>query len=304
MRFIVLFLFFLYGLSSTAQEVLFEGYVLDHKTKEPIPYVNLSFLNTLKGTSTDEKGHFFLDLPSYFLEKQVHISSLGYKDTIVIAKDIFNKKRFGMVEESYELDEVVVSESFGNSDVLNPISSYSLTSGFSSSSTPWVLALYFPNIGAQHKYLSKVVVFLQKNRTFKGSSAKFRLRIFDVEPKTKTPKTDILRKSIILESNLDEDFVSIDLGPLNIKMPETGVYVGVEWLFVPFNWYRYSNKHPITKKKMVEDRFAPTFGAVYNKNPNYKAMVYGMGEWTDFKVRSKDDTGNLIPAISLKLLKE
>ena len=304
MRFIALFLVLLYGQSSTAQEFLFEGYVFDQKTQEPIPYVNLSFLNTLKGTSTDEKGHFFLDLPTTFLEKQVHISSLGYKDTIVIAKDIFNKKRFNMVEESYELDEVVVAESFGNSDVLNPISSYSLTSGFSSSSTPWVLALYFPNIGAQQKYLSKVTVFLQKNRTFKGPSAKFRLRIFDVDPKTKTPKTDILRKSIILESNLDEDFVSVDLEALNLKMPETGVYIGVEWLFVPFNWYRYTLKHPITKKKMVEDRFAPTFGAVYNKNQNYKAMVYGMGEWTDFKVRSKDNTGNLIPAISLKLLKE
>ena len=304
MRFLVLFLVLLLGLSSTAQEILFEGYVLDHKTKKPIPYVNLSFLNTLKGTSTDEKGHFFIDLPTNFLEKQVHISSLGYKDTIVIAKDIFNKKRFGMVEESYELDEVVVSESFGNSDVLNPISSYSLTSGFSSSSTPWVLALYFPNIGAQKKYLDKVTMFFQKNKLFKGPSAKFRLRIFDVEPKTKMPRTDILRKSIILESNLEEDFVSIDLGAFNLKMPETGVYVGVEWLFVPFNWYRYSYKHPITKKKMVEDRFAPTFGAVYNKNQNYKAMVYGMGQWTDFKVRSMDDTGNLIPAISLKLLKE
>jgi len=55
---------------------------------------------------------------------------------------------------------------------------------------------------------------------------------------------------------------------------------------------------------MVEDRFAPTFGAVYNKNQNFKTMVYGMGSWTDFKVKSKDNSENLIPAISLKLLKE
>ncbi len=55
---------------------------------------------------------------------------------------------------------------------------------------------------------------------------------------------------------------------------------------------------------MVENRFAPTFGAVYNKNQNFKTMVYGMGSWTDFMVRSKDNSENLIPAISLKLLKE
>ena len=98
MRCIIIFCVFLIAVGSSAQEVLFEGFVIDHKTKEPIPYVNLSFLNTLKGTSTDEKGHFFLDLPTHFLEKQVHISSLGYKDTIVEANVIYKEKRFGMVE--------------------------------------------------------------------------------------------------------------------------------------------------------------------------------------------------------------
>ncbi len=296
--------FLLLTLNLSAQEILFEGHVFDHKSKQPIPYVNLSFLNTLKGTSTDEKGHFFLDLPTPYLEKKVHISSLGYKDTIVVAKDIFKAKRFEMVDESFELDEVVVSESFGNSDVLNPISSYSLTSGFSSSATPWVLALYFPNIGAQEKYIDKVTVFLQKNNKFKRPTSKFRLRIYDVDTETKKPNNDVLLKSIVLESNVEEDFVSIDLGPLHLIISESGIYIGVEWLFVLNNWYRNTIEHPISKKKIVEDRFAPTFGAVYNKNQNFKAMVYGMGSWTDFKVKSKDNSENLIPAISLKLLKE
>jgi len=303
MRFILL-IFLLLALNLSGQEVLFEGHVFDYKTKEPIPYVNLSFLNTLKGTSTDEKGHFFLDLPTPYLNKQLHISSLGYKDTIVVANDIFQAKRFEMVEESFELDEVIVSESFGNSVVLNPISSYGLTSGFSSSSTPWVLALYFPNIGAREKYIDKVTVFFQNNLKFKRPTAKFRLRIYDVDSNTKKPNTDILRKSIVLESDVEENFVSIDLGALNLKIPENGIFIGVEWLFVPYNWYRNTFEHPITKKKMVEDRFAPTFGAVYNKNQNFKTMVYGMGEWTDFKVKSKDNSENLIPAISLKLMKE
>lgn len=303
MRFISA-LFFLVAINLSGQEILFEGHVLDNKTKEPIPYVNLSFLNTLKGTSTDEKGHFFIDIPSALLEKQLHISSLGYNDTIIVAKSLYRSKRFEMIEESFELDEVVVSESFGNSAVLNPISSYSLTSGFSSSSTPWVLALYFPNIGAQKKYIEKVSVFFQKNKGFKRSKSKFRLRIYEVDAKTNKPGEDILRKSIVLESDINEDFVSIDLSALNIKIPKSGVYIGVEWLFVPYNWYPNTFKHSITNKKVVEDRFAPTFGAIYNRNQNYRAMVYGMGEWTDFKVKSKDNSQNLIPAISLKLLKE
>ena len=287
-----------------AQEVLFEGHVYDYKSKDPIPYVNLSFLNTLKGTSTDEEGHYFMDLPTPYLEKQVHISSLGYNDTIVDAKQLFAVKRFDMVEESFELDEVVVSEKLGNTDVLNPISSYSLTSGFSSTETPWVLALYFPNIGAQKKYVDKVTIFLKKNENFNRESSKFRIRVYDVDKVTKKPGADLLRKSIVLNHDVKEDFVSIDLTAVNIEIPRGGIYVGLEWLFVPSNWYKEKVKHPITNKKKFEDRFAPTFQGVYTQNQNLKVMIYGMGEWTDFKVRSRNNTQNFVPAVSLKLRKE
>ncbi len=304
MRYMLFPLLLLMAFQMQAQEVLFEGHVYDGKTKEPIPYVNLSFLNTLKGSSTDEQGHFYLDIPTHFLERQVHISSLGYNDTIIDAKVLYESKRIDMIEESFELDEVVVVENFGNSDVLNPISSYSLTSGFSSSATPWVLGLYFPNIGAQKKYVDKVTVFLKKNENFKRESAKFRIRIYDVDPVTKKPSGDLLRKSIVLEHNVKKDYVSIDLAAFNIEVPQRGIYVGLEWLFVPSNWYIQKEINPLTNKKMVEDRFAPTFRGIYTQNQNYKVMIYGMGEWTDFRVRSRNNSQNFIPAISLKLIKE
>ena len=245
MRFFLLFLFITSNL--VAQEVYFEGVVYDSKTKETIPFVNLSFLNTLKGTSSDEEGHFFMDLPSSFLEKQVHISSLGYKDTIVSANKIFKSKRFDLVPESFELNEVVVSESLGNSDVLNPISSYSIKSGFSSSSTPWVLALYFPNIGQQTKYLEKITIFFQKNQEFTREASKFRIRIYNLDKNTKKPGKDILYKSIVLETDSSKDYVSIDLAALQLKMPQEGVYIGLEWLFIPYNWFKNTEKHAISK---------------------------------------------------------
>ena len=225
MRFFLIILF----LSSklVAQDVYFEAVVCDSKTKETIPFVNLSFLNTLKGTSSDEVGHFFMELPYAFLEKQIHISSLGYKDTIVLANTIYNSKRLDIVPESFELNEVVVSESLGNSDVLNPISSYSITSGFSSSSTPWVLALYFPNMGQQSKYLEKVTIFFQKNLDFTREASKFRIRIYDVNKNTKNPSHDILNKSIVLETATNKDYVSLDVSALHIKMPQDGFYIGL-----------------------------------------------------------------------------
>ena len=302
MRCVLLTLFAV--LQMNGQEVLFEGHVYDKKTKEPIPYVNLSFLNTLKGSSTDEEGHFSIDIPTPYLENKVHISSLGFKDTIVDAKIIYMAKKFEMVEESFELDEVVVSENFSDSDVLNPIGSYSLTSGFSSSSTPWILALYFPNIRAQKKYVEKLTVFLNKTRGFKQSYAKFRFRIYNVDPKTKKPGKNLLQKSVVLEHDVEKEYVSLDVSAQQIRIHKEGIYIGLEWLFVPSNWYVQKEKNTITNKEVVEDRFAPTFAGVYTKNQNYKVMVYGMGEWTDFKVRSRNNTKNFIPAISLRLKKK
>lgn len=287
-----------------AQEVLIEGYVLDDKNQAPIPYANISFLKTLKGTSSNDDGYFYVDVPEAFLERDVHISALGYKDTIVAVKSISANKKILLKEDAFELEEVVVSHDLGDSQVLNPISSYSIKSGFSSAETPWVLALYFPNIGSAKKYLDKIIVYVQQDSKFKRTSSKFRLRVYDVDEKTRKPNHDLIRKNIILETSKDEDFVSIDLSSLGIKIPDEGVYVGLEWLFLPFNWYTNSYEHSLSKDKIVEDRFAPTFAAVYQKNQNFKTMVYGMGEWSDFAIKAPGNNENLIPAISLKMSKK
>jgi len=281
---------------SFGQNIDFEGIVVDEKTDAPIPYVNISFLNTLTGTSTAEDGKFAIEIPRTHLDKQIHVSSLGYKDTILPARNLYEVKKLKMVEATFELEEVVVAQNLGDAQVLNAISSYDITSGFDSSSTPWVLALYFPNIGASKKYLEKVTVFFRNKNEFTRDKAKFRLRLYSVNSVTKKPEKDLTNKSIILESVKSYDYTSIDLKALKIKMPKEGVYIG-------YNWYNTNEKDQLTNKQRVEDRFAPTFGGVYTKNQNYKVMIYGMGEWRDFYVRSKDNTQNFIPAISAKITK-
>ena len=299
-----LFLFFLLtSMVSFGQNIDFEGEVIDAVSRESIPYVNISFLNTLKGTSTAEDGKFSVEIPKTYLTKQIHVSSLGYKDTILLASELYKSKILKMKEETFALDEVVIAKNLGNSQVLNPISSKSITSGFDSSSTPWVLALYFPNIGAAKKYLETVTVFFRNKNQFTREKAKFRLRFYSVNKENKQPDKDLLQKSIILEAVKSYDYTSIDVSSLKLKIPRGGIYIGLEWLFIPYNWYRKDTKEELTNKQFSEDRFAPTFGGIYTKNPNYEVMIYGMGEWREFKVKSKDNQQNFIPAVSIKIAK-
>lgn len=301
MRFLALF--FIFSIWCSAQQVDFEGYVVDSKSEVPIPYVNISFLNTLWGTSTDESGHFLLEIPENLIESKIHVSSLGYQDTVLLAKNLFDSKKLKMVEATFELEEVVVTEELGDAGVLNPISSKGITSGFDSSSTPWILALYFPNIGAVKKYLDKVTVFFRQNKSFTGEASKFRLRFFDVND-NKMPGNDLTKKSMILQQRQDQEYVMLDVSDMNLQIPENGIYIGLEWLFIPSNWYKKSETDNLTSKAIVEDRFAPTFAGIYSENFNFKTVIYGMGEWRDFSVLSKSRTENFIPAISLRIATE
>ncbi|KPM31598.1 Hypothetical protein I595_2092 [Croceitalea dokdonensis DOKDO 023] len=294
-------LFFLLASAGSAQNVDFEGTVLDAKTKVPLPYVNLSFLGTLKGTSTGETGEFSIEISKSLLEGEIHISSLGYKDTIVNAAQLYKVRRLLMTEDVFELNEVVISKDYGASKVLNPILSRGISSGFNSSSTPWIVALYFPNIGASKKKVEKVNIFFRDNPYFKRDRAKFRLRFFGVDATTKKPSKDLIQKSLVLEAVKGQSYTTIDLTGLQLQIPRQGMFVGLEWLFVPYNWYPKSEKDQVTQKSKLEDRFAPTFGGVYSKNSNLKVMVYGMGQWQDFEVRSKIQGQHLIPAVSVKI---
>lgn len=281
----IVWFFVFFGTITFGQNIDFEGTVVDANTNEPIPYVNISFLNTLVGTSTDEAGRFALEIQKTYLKNKIHVSSLGYKDTILLASKLYGTKLLKIQEATFELKEVVVAKNLGESQVLNPISSYSITSGFDSSSTPWVLALYFPNIGASKKFLENITIFFRQNNEFVGDRAKFRLRLYDVDPNTKKPKDDIIKKSIILETVKSQEYTSIDVSSLKLKVPKQGIYVGLEWLFIPYNWYSKDERDQITNKQRIEDRFAPTFGGLYTKNQNFRVMIYGMGEWREFQVR-------------------
>ena len=300
MRLSVLLLCLFLGTALQAQDVRIEGKVLDARTQEPIPYVNLSILNTLKGTSTDESGQFFFEIPKIFLEKTMHISALGYEDHSMTLESIQESGTIYLKESVFELDEVVLADDLGNTEILNPINSYSITSGFTSSATPWVLALYFPNIGEKQKLVEKVVVYFQNPEETDKKEAKFRLRVYNVDPYTGAPGNDLLRESLVLTSPIDADFLSVDISEYQIIAPRDGIYVGLEWLFIPSNWYRSVRIDPITKEKHMEDRFAPTFGGVYSSNFNYKTMIYGMGSWSPFGVVSREGDKTFVPAISLK----
>jgi hypothetical protein len=88
------------------------GQVIDYKTKEPIPFVNIYFNNSMTGTTSDIDGYFKLDVSSN-LGQEIIISIVGYKTYIMkeYNPDVFYE--VNLEEEVMLLGEVVVSADDG-----------------------------------------------------------------------------------------------------------------------------------------------------------------------------------------------
>jgi outer membrane cobalamin receptor len=113
-----------------AQNSIIKGKVIDQKTSEPMPYVNIGLKGHTTGTYSDSNGAYHLELPKG--EYDLIISSVGYEK---MEKHIHldGKKThvidFNMVNTSQELSTVVVSaskyaqkiqESISSIEVLKP----------------------------------------------------------------------------------------------------------------------------------------------------------------------------------------
>lgn len=106
----LLFLLLLLPFSVLAQSTL-DGVVLDSKTKQPIPGVNVVVQGTTTGTSTDFDGKF--KLPKVKKGDVIVFSFIGYKNETVV----FNNQQsitVSLEEEANQLQEVVVQVGYGS----------------------------------------------------------------------------------------------------------------------------------------------------------------------------------------------
>ncbi len=107
---------------SQGQLTKIRGKVIDAQTKEPLPYVNITFKNTTQGTITSDKGEFFLE--SRTATDTIVVSFVGYKPaTLRIRKGVYQEVSVDLEPELIELEAVVVKpgESQANRIIRNII---------------------------------------------------------------------------------------------------------------------------------------------------------------------------------------
>lgn len=103
------FVFLLLGVANPvfAQITKIRGTVVDSNTKQPLPYVNVSFKGTSVGTITSDAGDFFIETRT--AGDSLSISYVGYTPLQVkIKKGAYQELRIELDPESIELAGVIV----------------------------------------------------------------------------------------------------------------------------------------------------------------------------------------------------
>ena len=287
-----LLFFLLLSTELFSQNIEFKGKLVDKDSKEPIVYANISFLDSNKGISTTEKGAFTMNIPRNFLDSKIHISCLNYKDTIVLAKDLY-QKTFYLNSISEVLDEVILTKRIEKSIILDKV--HKKVEGIHSSGMR-MIAKYFPSTKKNNccNYISIIEIHFSERHS---KQSKFRFRIFDKDKKTGMPGNDLLKVNLPLTIKPGDLKLTVNLEDYNIEMPENGLFIAFEKLFIPFNEYG-QNKLDSNSEVL----YSPVVGFTkYPKKKENDLYFYVQGNWRKWALTKVKHYKKYAPAISLKL---
>ncbi len=207
----------------------FSGLILDKKTNQPLPYVNIGILNREIGTVSNSNGKFSLELKEEFKNDTIRISSISFKPVEILIRNIIQKTEptiYKLEEDISELNEVVITaKSFKKRTLGNKTESKFVSTGFS-----------YDQLGAE----MGVKINIRKNPTivdafnfnipYNRLSAKsvFRLNFYSINKRK--PGVNLLKDNILFTIEpKQKGNVTIDLKPYDIVLTDD-VIVTLEWV--------------------------------------------------------------------------
>ncbi|NRD20606.1 carboxypeptidase-like regulatory domain-containing protein [Winogradskyella eckloniae] len=295
-------LFLLIPVLTFSQGEIAKGVILDKVTNEPIPYVNISILDSQIGTSSNEDGSYTLNVEEKHLNKSVKMSSLGYESSIIPVSVFLETQEVYLNSLVEKLDEVVISKKFEEkTKVVNVINEEDLCQGYGShAKNPWILALYFP---FEETY--ETTDYLKSIRfhfgNFRNKKAKFRLRVFSIG-KDSLPDKDLLKESVVVSLKKNQKTVDINISEYNVIFPREGFYVAFEWLYIAYNEEKVTYVGgPKNKNKRKGIKHAPTISGICADDGEFMLSIYNAGKWGFYAANKHKSDKKIIPAISLTI---
>jgi hypothetical protein len=214
----IIFLLLLQSIGLPSLGQTFSGKVIDAKTQEPVPYVNIGIVKKGIGTVSDEKGSFKLTIDDQYNSDTLRLSMIGYEPQRFLVSDF--KKQFSQQEAIVvmkpaitELKEVTVKPGkIKYAELGNDFHSKTVTAGFTSNKLGSEVGVVM-RIKKAPTYIEKVTFHIAAN---KYDSAIWRVNIYLL--KDGKPSENILKQAIYLKSYKSYETLSLDLSKYLIEV--------------------------------------------------------------------------------------
>lgn len=207
---------------------VFKGRVIDSKTGEYIPYVNIGFEAKGLGTVASFEGNFSLPFPDSLLNTPIKFSCIGYKSLVIRPEEltkILQKEPIVRLEvNTIELTQVTVKPHQLQRKILgNTHHGRSIVAGFMSN-----------DLGSELGTLMKIKRSPSKVESLEFNignnlldSVKFRVNLYSM--KNGQPDSSLLNKPIYLKTELKYGKLKVDLLPLDLWVTNDFL-VTLEWI--------------------------------------------------------------------------
>ena len=243
------------------------GVVIDHVTKNPIPYVSIWIENENNGTTAEENGAFQMTYSGK--SKNLIFSALGYeKKTASISSEM----KIEMTPNTIELKEVVLTKKYGTREIEIGETDTQFLQAYENG--PRIDIKFFPYKAKYKKtrFIKQVVL----NTDSRIEEATLKLHFYRVGPEG-LPGDELLEKEFIATVNKGVKKTLFNLSAFDLRMPKNGLFVGFERLKIEKNKTEKSIRDANIGTNTIQTTFYPLI--LYNRVEKDFRYTFIGGKW-------------------------
>ncbi len=231
-----------------AQQIDISGFIKDSQTNKIIPFSTVELMKKKIGVAANYQGKFSIQLSDDCMNDTLIICSLGYQSTYKIVRTL--KSNFSNV--SILLDPVVYSlkevEIIGIPAGKYRLGNYEDTKkGYGGWMTEQKcqIAVFMDCKKYRNAKIVNASFFI--TRTHGKPETPFRVRVYNVDPKSGNPGDDLLHESLIVHGSHRGGWLTVDLSKYNLAAPSNGYFIAIEWIDSGEQYYYQTYINPLGK---------------------------------------------------------
>lgn len=240
-----LILFILFFYNACLGQNLIKGYIKDKISNKSIPFASISLKNHTIGVYTNEEGLFDLTIiiPIDDIKDSLLVGCLGYEKITISLNDIKKRSQILLTPVDYKLPEITITPKRKSKIITTELGFHTkkpnrvYTSG-SITKEGNITAIFIENSIFGNAYIKELIFRLEPHYHEEPAIIKVHLYEKDQYSADLKPSNELILENLFITVSPKTKNLKVDVQKYNIQMPDSGVFVGLEWVKG-----RISNKH-------------------------------------------------------------